>query len=229
MSTRFPVRRPQPASAVPVDIRLHAPLPNAEGAGGLAWVQWLFQSVRAQRTALIFQTDAVERVQALVDWQRFTESIFLPVLAPALLRGWRSAQQGDDAALAVCDKELNSSLPSALAERSIAGGAILLDQTRGAKYQAALGRFRVRVDDGTSPGHLAMVWSAVAVLFQIPPLDLLSEYLREEWIVATQHCPHHEVPQGPLGFLGLSTKALHAAGIHGDFSVVGESGSLSQT
>lgn len=198
------------------DIRLHAPLPNASGGvDGLAWVQWLFQSVRAQRTTLIFQTDAVERVLALVDWQRFTENIFLPVLAPALLRGWRSSQQGDDAALAACDHDLHARLSSAHAERSIAGGAILLDQTRGAKYQAALGRFRVRVEEGTSSGHLAMVWSAVAVLFQIPPLDLLSEYLREEWIVATQHCPHHEVPQGPLSFSGLSHRALHEAGVMG--------------
>lgn len=215
MSSRFPLRRPQPASAVPVDLRLHASVEDAEDANGLAWVRWLFQSVRAQRTALVFQTGAVERVLALVEWQRFAGDIFLPVLAPVLLRGWRSANAGDDAALAACDRELQSRLSSACAERSIVAGAILLGQTRGAKYQAALGRFRVRVDGGESPGHLAVAWSGVAALFQIPPLDLLSEYLREEWIVATQHCPHHEVPQGPLGFSGLAHRALHDAGLMG--------------
>jgi urease accessory protein UreF len=154
-------------------------------------------------------------MQALADWQRFAGDIFLPVIAPVLLRGWRSANEGDDAALAACDLELQSRLTSDGAERSIAAGAILLGQTRGAKYQAALGRFRVRVDGGSSPGHLAVAWSAVAALFQIPPLDLLSEYLRQEWIVATQHCPHHEVPQGPLGFSGLAHRALHEAGLMG--------------
>ena len=213
MSTRFPVRRPQTASAAPVDLRLHAPVDHSEDADGLAWVRWLFQSVRAQRTALVFQTGAVERVVALGEWQRFADDLFLPVIAPALLRGWHAAQQGDDAALAACDLELHSRLPSGRAEHSVAAGSILLGQTRGAKYQAALGRFRVRVDGGESPGHLAAVWSAVAALFQIPPLDLLAEYLREEWVVATQHCPHHEVPQGPVSFSGLSHRALHGAGV----------------
>ncbi len=64
-----------------------------------------------------------------------------------------------------------------------------------------------------------MAWSAVAALFQIPPLDLLAEYLREEWIVATQHVPHHEVPQGPLGFSGLAHRALHEAGLNEPLSL----------
>jgi len=194
---------------------LLAPVQDPEDSDDLAWVRWLFQSVRAQRTALVFQSSAVERMLALADWQCFARETFLPVLAPILLRGWRSANAGDDAALAACDLELQAGLASDGAERSSAAGAILLGQTRGAKYQAALGRFRVRVDSGESPGHIAVVWSAVAALFQIPPLDLLSEYLREEWIVATQHCPHHEVPQGPLGFSGLAHRALHEAGLMG--------------
>lgn len=213
------MRRPQPAPGPPADLRLHAPAADREDADGLAWVQWLFQSVRARRTALVFQTGAIERGPALEDWRDFAESVFLPVIAPALLRGWRSTHQGDDAALAACDLDLQSRLPSGPAERSVAAGAILLGQTRGAKYQAALGRFRVRVDGGESPGHLAVAWSAVAALFQIPPLDLLAEYLREEWIVATQHVPHHEVPQGPLGFSGLAHRALHEAGLNGPLSL----------
>lgn len=215
MSTRFPLRRPRPVSAVPVDLRLHAAVQEAEDADGLAWVRWLFQSVRAQRSALVFQTGAVDRILALADWQRFAGEIFLPVLAPVLLRGWHSANEGEDAALAACDLELHLRLTADTAERSTAAGLILLDQTRGAKHQAALGRFRVRVDSGASPGHLAVAWSAVAALFQMPPLDLLSEYLREEWIVATRQCPHHEVPQGPLGFSGLAHRALHDAGLMG--------------
>ncbi len=221
MSTRFPLRRPQSPPAVPLDLRLHAPVEGASGddADGLAWVRWLFQSVRARRTALVFQTGAVERVLALADWRQFAEDIFIPFLAPSLLLGWRSTHQGDDGALVACDLDLHSRLPAVPAERSITAGAILLAQTRGAKYQAALGRFRVRVEGGESSGHLAVVWSAVAALFQIPPLDLLSEYLREEWIVATQHCPHHEVPQGPLGFSGLAHRALHDAGLNGPLSL----------
>src|SRR6186997_2698618 len=98
MSMRFPARNPRSASAAPADLRLHTPIEDIDNRDGLAWVRWLFQSVRAQRTALVFQTDAIERAQALAEWQCFVGDIFFPVLAPALLRGWRAAHEGDDAA-----------------------------------------------------------------------------------------------------------------------------------
>lgn len=213
MSTRFPVRRlPSPPLGGP-ELRLHAPAAEPVDPDGLGWVGWLFQSIRAQRQALVFKTEAVDRVLALADWNRFAGAIFLPVLAPALLRGWKHAHDGEDAALCVVDRELRATLEAEVAARSTGGGLILLERTRGAKYQAALGRYRARVDLAESPGHLAVVWSAIAALFQLPPLDLLAEYLRQEWLVATAQCPHHEVPQGPLSFSGLAHRALHEAGV----------------
>lgn len=218
MSMRFPPLRENSAPAERAELRLHSGKTDGGELDGLEWVRWLFQSVRAQRTALVFQSQAPVRVALLEEWREFVEGVFLPVLAPALLRAWRAAHQGDDEELAACDRALRDGLCAARAERSIAGGSILLERTRGAKFQAALGRYRGRVEGGESPGHLAVVWSAVAALFQLPPLDLLSEYLREEWLTATQHFRHHDDPQGPLGFSALAVRSLHAAGVHADFS-----------
>lgn len=213
MSIRFPARR----SVLQADegaLRLLAGVAvDAEDRSGLPWVIWLFQGVRAQCDALAFRTSALERVAALADWQRFAGEQFLPVLAPALLRAWRAAQAGDDAGLGASDRGLEGALPAAALARVARAGWILLEQTRGAKHQAALGRYRQGVAEGRGPGHLPVVWAAVAALFQLPPLDLLAEYLREEWMVATRHCPHHEVPQGPLSFSGLAHRALHEAGV----------------
>jgi hypothetical protein len=215
MSKRSPLRRSTVALPTPADLRLHESTGEPDPKDGLEWVQWMFQSVRAQRTAIIYQTEAVERPAALAEWRDFAEKIFLPAVAPVLLRGWEAARGGDDNALGSTDVSLHGKLSPSAAERSLTAGAILLGQTRGAKYQAALGRYRLRVDQGEFPGHLAPAWAAVAALFQLPPLDLLAEYLRQEWTVATQHVPHHEVPQGPLGFSGLAHRALHEAGVMG--------------
>lgn len=182
-----------------------------EHAESLAWVRWLFQSVRAQREALVFQSAAMNRSGLIADWLRFTDEIFLRILAPALLSGWQHAQAGDDAKLSSGDHELHNALPAELAERSIAAGIILLEQTRGAKYQGALGRLRQRFDKGETTGHLVIVWSAIAALFQMPPLDLITEYLREEWLVGARDSHHPAEPQGPLSFEALANRALHEA------------------
>src|SRR5689334_15951358 len=110
MSTRHPLRRPAITVSPPVDLRLHEAVGEDEDRDGLAWVRWLFQSVRAQRTALVFQTDALERGPALVAWQKFAEEQFLPVLAPTLLRCWNAARAGDDGALAEEDSAVQGRL-----------------------------------------------------------------------------------------------------------------------
>ncbi len=210
MITKFP--QPQRPTAPPdAVLALHTGETRLEHTKNLAWVRWLFQSVRAQREALVFQSAAMDRAGLITDWLRFTNETFLCILAPALLRGWQNAQAGDDAQLASCDHELHKLLPVALAERSIAAGSILLEQTRGAKYQGALGRLRQRFDIGETTGHLVIVWSAIAALFQMPPLDVLTEYLREEWLVGARDSNHPAEPQGPLSFDALAHRALHEA------------------
>lgn len=210
MITKFP--QPQrPSEPTGASLALHSEESRQDHAESLAWVRWLFQSVRAQRKTLLFQSAAVDRAGLIADWLRFTDEFFLRILAPALLRGWQHAQAGDDAQLASGDHELHKLLSVELADRSLAAGCILLEQTRGAKYQGALGRLRQRYDKGETAGHLVIVWSAIAALFQMPPLDLLTEYLREEWLVGARDSNHPAEPQGPLSFEALGHRALHEA------------------
>lgn len=219
MIRKFPIPIRQPAPLPLAELMVHAPGACVDEDRGLPWVRWLFQSVRARCVPMLFQTAAAERVGAIADWQSFTREVFLPVLAPAMLRAWKAARDGADAVLIESDRSLASSIADEAVERSLSAGAILLNQTRAAKHQAALGRFRMRFDEGATPGHAVVVWSAVAALFQLPPLDLFAEYLHEEWLAATQDVPQATEPQGPLSFPALAAKALHAAGVHVEFSV----------
>jgi hypothetical protein len=175
----------------------------------LEWAHWLFQGVRARCASVVFQCKSRERSILLSDWQSFVSETFLPVLAPALIKGWKLAQHGDESGMVEADFDLSKRLGDEVRERSVTAGGILLHDTRGAKYQGALGKFRLMFDEGRASGHLAPVWSGLAAMFQIPPTDMLAEYLREEWLVATREVFTTEEPQGALGFSGLAQRVLH--------------------
>jgi hypothetical protein len=198
-----------PRDPAETGLMLHSEVPASAREEDLGWVRYVFQSLRARLEALEFQTIATERAVAVEDWRQFVENLWLPKLAPHLLRAWDAARHGRHEDLMVINAEVAATLPDTERERSIAGGVMLLRVTQGAKYQAALGAFRRRIEECHVEPHLAVVWSALAALFQLPPTDLLSEYLREEWLVSTKHCAHHEPPQGPLSFSGLAHRALH--------------------
>ena len=212
MIKKFPLPK-RPAAPPLAVLAVHSDETREEHELALAWVTWIFQGVRARCEAVFFHPLAEERAEVLAEWERFAHDEFLPKLAPWLLRGWTFAREGDDAALAEGDRTLGTGMRERLLRSSTTAGAILLEQTRGAKHQATLGRFRERVHRGECDAHLVSVWAALAALFQMPPVDVLAEYLRQEWLVATKHGPHHEAPCGPLSFEGLAHRALHEAGI----------------
>ena len=211
MITPFPMQRPPQPVSLGWGLALHTEETAVEDEAGLAWVRWLFQSVRIRCRRLVFTSQATDRARLLADWAHFAETSFLPVLAPALLQARRCGEEGDDAALAATDREWGAKLSPAQAEASLTAGGILLEKTQGAKYQGALGRVRRRISAGEADGHLMTVWGGLAALFQLPPVDLLSEYLREEWLVTTSQEGHRDEPQGGLSFAGLTQKALHQA------------------
>jgi hypothetical protein len=55
----------------------------------------------------------------------------------------------------------------------------------------------------------------VANLFHVPPLDVLAEYLREEWLTALREHPQLHEPQGPLCFSAMAHRALREASMMG--------------
>ena len=213
MITPFPTQRQRHTDPLGCTLALHSAETVKGHDEGLEWVRWLFQSVRSQSEALLFQSHADSRVALIADWQRFIDLSFLPVVAPALLAAWKAASENDDRRLRILDRELCSRITAEECGRSLAAGALLLEQTRGAKYQGVLGRFRHLFEAGETSGHLAMVWAAVAVLFQLPPADLLVEYLREEWLVGAGPRWRDDFPGGALCFAGLAQRGLHQSGV----------------
>ena len=219
MIASFPQPKRQPWRP-DVDLALYSEVSAAEHEERLAWVRWVFQGVRGRCRTLIFLTESTERVPLLKDWQRYLDQTWLPQLAPALLQSWRAAHEGNDLALIPVTQKLNLEMSLAKCERSLVAGELLLQATQGAKYQGALGRFRQQVAEGKAEPHLPVVWAALAAIFQLPPVDLLAAYLREEWLTAIRDVSHHAEPQGPLSFAALAHRALRQADMIGLQEVV---------
>lgn len=218
MIARFP--QPERQRAPYSDpLALHSESTAAEHEESLVWVRWLFQSIRARCTSLVFNSAQVERVALLEDWQRFVDKVWLPVLAPAMIDAWRAVSHDQKTPLLDHNSALHKTLPQDAAGRSIKAGMLLLQNTKGARYQGELGRLRHEVEDNDVEPHLAMVWVTVAILFQLPPADMLSEYLREEWLTALRECPHHAEPQGPLSFTALAHRSIRESGLGVEFQV----------
>lgn len=197
---------------------LHSEVTRAEHEESLAWVRWMFQSIRIRCDAIVFATAATSRSGIIADWQEFSDKVWHPVLAPMLLEAWRDAHGGDVASLIANGNAIGAQLADDARERSAAAGELLLRATHGAKYQGVLGHLRHELGRTQADAPLAVVWAAVAVLFQLPPADMLTEYLREEWLTSLREHPQPHEPQGPLSFAAMAHRALREAGIGASFA-----------
>ena len=199
-------------------LTLHSETTSAEHEESLAWVRWMFQSIRIRCDAIVFVTEGTNRSRIIADWQDFSDKVWHPVLAPMLLEAWRDAHAGDVASLIAEGSAMGGHLADDARERSIAAGELLLRATRGAKYQGVLGQLRQELGRRQADAPLGVIWAAVAVLFQLPPADMLTEYLREEWLTALREHPQPHEPQGPLSFSAMAHRALREAGIGASFA-----------
>lgn len=216
MIARFP--RPQPPpNPLGVELALHSEEARAQHEESLAWVRWMFQSIRIRCEAITFHTTATDRAGIIADWQAWSEGLWHSVLAPSLLKAWKAAHAADARTLLAMGDALGGLLPDTARERSAAAGELLLRATHGAKYQGVLGHLRQGLEDRKDDAHLAIVWAAVAVLFQMPPADMLTEYLREEWLTGLREHPLPHEPQGPLSFAAMAQRAQREAGIGAEF------------
>jgi hypothetical protein len=191
-----------------VELALHSEAKETEHEESLAWVRWMFQSIRIRCEAVVFESSAKERPGLIADWQAFADGAWQSALAPTLLTAWKAAEANDVGGLLESGRSLNELLSESARERSAAAGELLLRATQGALHQGILGRLRHELENSRAEAHLAVVWAAVAVLFQMPPADMLTEYLREEWLTALHEHPHPQEPQGPLSFSAMMHRAL---------------------
>lgn len=160
-------------------------VPVDDLAQGLDWVRWMLRSVRHRCEGVILERPDFAADLRLL-WRAFVRDRFVPALGGILLDAWRASAAGDIAKLVHLEAEWAWHLTDEELERSIAAGRLLLNSTRGARYQGTLGHLREAVARGEARGLIGVVWPAVAHLFQLTPAALLAEYLRLEWETASR-------------------------------------------
>jgi len=214
MIKRFPSPLQMPV-ALPVAVAPALQIADAYSTDDdhLAWVRWLFQSARLRGGSLTFASAETHRSALLKDWEHYTHQLWLPGMAPVILTAWQAAMEGQDEKLWHSGDHLPERLDAAHLERSVEAGRWLLESTRGAKYQGALGRLRQKIESTGKEPHLPVIWGAVAALFQMPALDMLMAVLAEEWRAGNSACLQHADPQGPLSFSALAAVAMRQASL----------------
>ncbi|MEQ1748663.1 MAG: urease accessory UreF family protein, partial [Prosthecobacter sp.] len=127
------------------------------------------------------------------------------VYAPHLIAAWQAAQTGSVAALIKTDLAFAAALSHEHTTPSCEAGRLLLKGTRGARYQDILGHYRSACEADETPGHFLTVWAAVGHFFQLSLTNVVAEYLRLEWALATRHLPVqprlHGLPELTAGLM----------------------------
>lgn len=136
-------------------------------------------------------------------WEQFVAGYFLPLIGPHMTQAWNAASARNRDALLALDAALDERLSGAMAKRSLAAGAVLLQTTRGARYQGVLGHYRLEVEAGNAPGHFMVVWAAVGNFFQLSLTNVLAEYLHLEWELGTREFSNVPAPDGASSFSSL--------------------------
>lgn len=189
---------------------------------GLDWVHWLFSSIRQRTEGLYFHATDLPQPslyprhpltqQALsARWEDFTQTQLRGALGHTLLQAWQAVQAQDLTRLQALDIHLQAHLTPQAQKASHEAGTRLLQGTRGARYQALLGRYRSLHENGETPGHFLIVWAAVAQFFQLSLANVIAEYIRLEWDLASRQLP---TPTTPLSLENIASLTSHLMQSH---------------
>ena len=120
------------------------------------------------------------------DWGAFASQRLPEVLIPHLMLAWQAVVRNDLEELLQADQAFTGRLARTEVEASVEAGRLLFKATRQARYQGILGHYRQACESEQSPGHFLTVWAVVAHFFQLSLTNVVSEYLRLEWSLATR-------------------------------------------
>jgi hypothetical protein len=121
-------------------------------------------------------------------WEQWRETIFEPVLAPALAAAAGHAQQEHAREMLALDAALSAQLEPAIAERSAAAGRRLLKQLCKARGARWLGKFAESVARGDAAAHFPIIYAGQSAFFHLPLRLLLPTYAYWEWSAAMAAC-----------------------------------------
>jgi hypothetical protein len=143
-------------------------------------------------------------------WQ---ETVFTPFLLPALRAALDHARRGEARELTALDQRLSQQLAEAITTGSLGAGrrlALLGGDFRGDRL---LPRLATAVREGTTPGHLAIIFAARCAVFSLPDRAAVGAYLFQEMCAGAPTARVDEVCEfvarciEPLGGSSLSLRA----------------------
>jgi len=114
---------------------------------------------------------------AATAWQ---ESVFAPVLLPALRASLAHARRGEVRELTALDRRLSEQLGDGLRADSIRAGRRLALHGNSLRGDRLLPRLAENVRTEVSPGHLAIVFAARCGAFSLPDRIAVGAYLFQE-------------------------------------------------
>jgi hypothetical protein len=124
----------------------------------------------------------------LAAWQHWRQTIFEPVLAPALTAAAAHAQRDHAREMLGVDTDLSGRLAPDVAARSTQAGRRLLQQlgrARGGKWP---GKFAEWVRREEAAAHFAVIYAGQSAFFYLPQRLLLPTYAFWEWSAAAAAC-----------------------------------------
>lgn len=120
----------------------------------------------------------------LAAWQQWRETVFEPVLAPAMAAAAAQAQQGHAREMLTLDEGLSARLEPAAAARSAAAGRRLLRSLCKARGDRWLNKFADWVANGNAAAHFPIIYAGQSAFFHLPLRLLLPTYAYWEWSAA---------------------------------------------
>ena len=110
-------------------------------------------------------------------WLHWKEKVFAPVLLPEMEGAHFACASGDCRALAVFDCAIDSVLRPDLRKASRVAGAALMQGYSAPKSEKLWPRYRMLLNSGEVPGHLAIVCAVRGAAFHLSPAAMTSAYI----------------------------------------------------
>ena len=110
-------------------------------------------------------------------WRRWKETVFVPVILPAIEGAQFAYARGDCQGLGICDKRIDAALPPDQKEASQLAGAALTQGYSVPKSEKLWARYRALVVSDELPGHLAILCAVRGAAFHLPQFSILSAYI----------------------------------------------------
>ncbi len=187
-------------------VALESGLSLEELEHGLDWVRWLLQSVRQRCEGICFCPSSSQVGTVHGEWRVFVRDRFEPGHGPMLRHAAGLAATSGVTALAELARTWSRQLTPREKLTSTEAGLTLLRATQGAKYQGALGRYRVLVDEGNAIADCFIIWALVGQLFQLTPINLLAEAMRLEWELGVRDLDIMPEPHGEYSIASAVTR-----------------------